>query len=115
MPDASAAKALPLLRKRSCGMDENCAHFDANKTNKLLRIIPPPVAMKNLPSCRDTLPLAVKALSSSQAHAQEIYQKTQGAFGSEEPDQEIEQPKIQAGIGCPYEKKFQQLPFACQT
>ena len=39
MPDAIAAKALPLLRKRSCGMDENCAHFDANKTNKLLRII----------------------------------------------------------------------------
>ena len=80
------------------------------------------MAMKNLPSCRDTPALGEspavveeKTLSSCQAHAQEIYQKKQGAFGSEEPDQEIEQPKIQAGIGCPYEKKFQQLPFACQT
>ena len=79
--------------------------------------------MKNLPAAGIPTHLAVKiaaveeTLSSCQAHTtQEIYQKKQGAFGNEEePDQEIEQPKIQAGIGCPYEKKFQQLPFRGQT
>lgn len=114
MPDAIAAKALPLLRKRSCGMDENCAHFDANKTNKLLRIIPPPVAMKNLPSCRDTLPLAVKVqlrwrrklCPAARLTLRRFTRKSRVPLGARSQTKKLNSPKSRQVLAAPTRKNF---------